>query len=73
MLVPIGSFDLHASYEMMKGKGSISLQEGKQHALGGAYNLVKCTAVDATYASFSNTNPSFRAANGMQRADVRQG
>ena len=62
VLVPLGAFDLRASYEIMKGKGSIANQEGKKYAFGGAYNLSKRTAIYGTYADISNTNTSFRVA-----------
>jgi predicted porin len=62
VLVPAGSFDLRASYEVMKGKGSISTQEGKKIALGAAYKLSSRTSLYGTYADISNTNTSFRVA-----------
>jgi predicted porin len=63
VLVPIGAFDLRASYEMMEGRGgSVSNQEGKKFAIGGAYNLSKRTAIYGTFANISNTNTAFRVA-----------
>lgn len=62
VLVPVGAMDFRASYQAMKGKGSISNQEAEKFAFGGAYKLSKRTAIYANYANISNTNTSFRVA-----------
>lgn len=62
--VPVGNFDLRGSYQVMKGKESISNQEAKKLALGASYSLSKRTAVYGTYAKIDNTNTNFTVATG---------
>jgi predicted porin len=62
--VPVGGFDLRASYQAMEGEQSISNQEADMFALGAVYNLSKRTALYGTYSTISNTNTAFTVASG---------
>jgi predicted porin len=62
--VPVGAFSMRASYQLVKGKGSISNQEAKMLALGASYDLSRRTAVYTTLSDIKNTNTSFTVATG---------
>jgi predicted porin len=62
--VPVGGFELRASYQAMSGDEGIGNQEADMFALGAVYNLSKRTALYATYSAISNTNTSFTVAAG---------
>lgn len=62
--VPVGSFELRASYQAMSGDEGISNQEADMFAIGAIYNLSKRTALYVTYSAISNTNTSFTVASG---------
>jgi predicted porin len=64
LTVPVGGFELRASYQAMSGEESIRNQEADMFALGGVYALSKRTALYATYSSISNTNTAFTVASG---------
>jgi predicted porin len=62
--LPLGAFSLRASYQEVKGKGSISNQEAKMLAFGAIYDLSRRTALYATLANIKNTNTTFTVATG---------
>ena len=62
--LPVGGFELRASYQAMSGYEGISDQEADMFAIGAVYNLSKRTALYATYSAISNTNTSFTVATG---------
>jgi predicted porin len=62
--VPVGGFQLRASYQAMEGEQTISNQEADMFALGAVYNLSKRTALYGTYSAISNTNTAFTVATG---------
>ena len=62
--LPVGGFELRASYQAMSGDEGISDQEADMFAIGAVYNLSKRTALYATYSAISNTNTSFTVATG---------
>jgi len=62
--LPVGGFELRASYQAMSGDEGISDQDADMFAIGAVYNLSKRTALYATYSAISNTNTSFTVASG---------
>ena len=62
--MPLGAFNLRASYHAMEGEGAISTRKASKIALGGLYNLSRRTALYANYASIDNTNTNFTVASG---------
>jgi predicted porin len=57
--VPLGQWNLKASYAQVKRGGSLSGQKANQIAVGADYNLSKRTALYATYSAIDNTSAAF--------------
>ena len=62
--MPIGSFELRASYQSMEGGGTLNDNEAWMAAVGGVYSLSRRTALYATYSTISNTNTAITVASG---------
>lgn len=75
LTMPVGNFELRASYQMMEGKESLSDQEAWLAGVGAVYNLSKRTALYGTYSTISNTHTSFTVASGspLARGDDSSG
>jgi predicted porin len=63
-ILPLGSAELRASYQMMDGGGTLNGQEAWMAAVGGTYPLSRRTALYATYSTIDNTGTRFTVASG---------
>ena len=64
LTVPVGLFELRASYQAMSGERGASNEDAEGLAVGAVYYLSKRTALYGTYSTISNNNTAYTVASG---------